>query len=67
MVLMIVSSKISALFTIFSQGQIEDFTRLIVKVKDSKSSFELLFNKYSKLKAELFSIEKKNPRSREKS
>ena len=43
----------------FSQGQIEDFTRLIVKVKDSKSSFELLFNKYSKLKAELFSIEKR--------
>ena len=43
----------------FSQGQIEDFNRLIVKVKDSKSSFELLFNKYSKLKAELFSIEKR--------
>ncbi|MDE7412642.1 MAG: DNA sulfur modification protein DndD [Muribaculaceae bacterium] len=43
----------------FSQGQIEDFTRLIVKVKDSKSSFELLFNRYSKLKAELFSIEKR--------
>lgn len=43
----------------FSQGQIEDFTRLIVKVKDSKSSFELLFNQYSKLKAELFSIEKR--------
>ena len=43
----------------FSQGHIEDFTRLIVKVKDSKSSFELLFNKYSKLKAELFSIEKR--------
>ena len=43
----------------FSQGQIEDFTRLIVKVKDSKSSFELLFNKYSKLKAEQFSIEKR--------
>lgn len=43
----------------FNQGQIEDFTRLIVKVKDSKSSFELLFNKYSKLKAELFSIEKR--------
>lgn len=43
----------------FSQGQIEDFTRLIVKVKDCKSSFELLFNKYSKLKAEQFSIEKR--------
>lgn len=43
----------------FSQGQIEDFTRLIVKVKDGKSSFELLFNKYSKLKAEQFSIEKR--------
>ena len=43
----------------FSQGQIEDFTSLIVKVKNSKSSFELLFNKYSKLKAELFSIEKR--------
>lgn len=43
----------------FSQGQIEDFTRLIVKVKDSKTSFELLFNKYSKLKAEQFSIEKR--------
>ena len=43
----------------FSQGQIEDFTLLIVKVKDSKSSFELLFNKYSKLKDELFSIEKR--------
>ena len=49
----------------FSQGQTEEFVRLIVKIKDSKSSFESLFSKYTKLKAELFSIEK-NIREAEK-
>lgn len=42
----------------FSQGQTEEFMRLIVKIKDSKSSFESLLNKYTKFKAELFTIEK---------
>lgn len=49
----------------FSQGQTEEFTRLIMKIKNSKSSFETLFNQYTKLKAELFTIEK-NIREAEK-
>lgn len=49
----------------FSQGQTEEFTRLIMKIKNSKSSFETLLNKYTKLKAELFTIEK-NIREAEK-
>ena len=31
----------------FSQGQTEEFTRLIMKIKNSKSSFETLLNKYT--------------------
>ena len=42
----------------FSQGQTEEFMRLIMKIKDGKSSFESLLNKYTKLKAELYTIEK---------
>ena len=42
----------------FSQGQTEEFMRLIMKIKDRKSSFEILLNKYTKLKAELYTIEK---------
>lgn len=49
----------------FSQGQTEEFMRIIMKIKESKSSFESLFNKYTKLKAELFTIEK-NIREAEK-
>lgn len=49
----------------FSQGQTEEFTHLIMKIKNSKSSFEILLNKYTKLKAELFTIEK-NIREAEK-
>lgn len=49
----------------FSNGQAEEITRLIVKVKESKSSFENLLNRYNKIRAELFSIEK-NIREAEK-
>lgn len=42
----------------FSQGQTEEFMHLIMKIKDGKSSFESLLNKYTKLKAELYTIEK---------
>ena len=42
----------------FSQGQSEEFMRLIMKIKEEKSSFESLLNKYTKLKAELYAIEK---------
>ncbi len=49
----------------FSQGQVEEFMRIIVKIKDSKSSFESLINKYNKAKAELYTIEK-NIREAEK-
>lgn len=42
----------------FSQGQIEEFMHIITKIKDSKSSFENLINKYTKAKAELYTIEK---------
>lgn len=49
----------------FSQGQIEEFMHIITKIKDSKSSFENLINKYTKAKAELYTIEK-NIREAEK-
>lgn len=49
----------------FSQGQVEEFMRIIVKIKESKSSFENLINKYTKAKAELYTIEK-NIREAEK-
>lgn len=49
----------------FSQGQVEEFMRIIVKIKDSKSSFKNLINKYTKAKAELYTIEK-NIREAEK-
>ena len=42
----------------FSQGQSEEFRRLIMKIKEGKSSFETLLNKHTKLKAELYTIEK---------
>lgn len=42
----------------FSHGQTEEFMRLIMKIKDGQSSFESLLNKYTKLKAELYTIEK---------
>lgn len=43
----------------FTDIQYDDFMTLISKIKESRSSFEILSNKYSKAKAELFSIEKK--------
>ena len=43
----------------FSDLQYDDFLNLIAKTKESKSAFEALFNKYSKAKAELYSIEKR--------
>ena len=43
----------------FTDIQFDDFLSLITKVKDSKSLFEELSNKYSKAKAELYSIERK--------
>ena len=49
----------------FSQGQVEEFMHLIAKIKDSKSSFENLINKYTKAKSELYTIEK-NIREAEK-
>ncbi|MDD6131805.1 MAG: DNA sulfur modification protein DndD [Bacteroidales bacterium] len=49
----------------FSQGQIEEFKRIIVRIKESKSSFENLFYNYTKAKAELYTIEK-NIREAEK-
>lgn len=49
----------------FSQGQVEEFMRIIVRIKESKSSFENLINKYTKAKAELYTIEK-NIREAEK-
>ena len=39
------------------EGQVEEFMRIIVKIKDNKSSFENLINKYTKAKAELYTIE----------
>lgn len=49
----------------FSQGQVEEFMRIIMKIKNSKSSFESLINTYTKTKAELYTIEK-NLREAEK-
>ena len=43
----------------FTDLQYDDFLGLITKIKECKTSFESLFNKYSKAKAELYSIEKK--------
>lgn len=43
----------------FTDIQFDDFLSLISKVKESKSLFEELSNKYSKAKAELYSIERK--------
>lgn len=43
----------------FTDIQYDDFLGLVTKIKDSKTTFESLFNKYSKAKAELYSIEKK--------
>ena len=43
----------------FTDIQLDDFLSLISKVKESKSLFEELSNKYSKAKAELYSIERK--------
>lgn len=42
----------------FTDIQTNDFGDLITKIKESKRSFEVLYNRYSKAKAELFSIEK---------
>lgn len=38
--------------------QYNDFLNLLARLKESKSSFEELFNKYSRAKAELFSIDR---------
>ena len=43
----------------FTDLQHDDFFGLVSKIKECKTSFESLFNKYSKAKAELYSIEKK--------
>ena len=43
----------------FTELQNDDFTNLILKLKECKSSFESLATKYSKAKAELYSIDKK--------
>ncbi|MCR5407591.1 MAG: DNA sulfur modification protein DndD [Bacteroidales bacterium] len=42
----------------FSDLQYDDFLGLLENIKSSKTTFESIFNKYSKAKAELFSIEK---------
>lgn len=43
----------------FTDIQFDDFLSLMTKVKESKSLFEELSNKYLKAKAELYSIERK--------
>ena len=43
----------------FTDIQYDDFFFLVSKIKESQSLFETLYNKYSKSKAELYSIEKK--------
>ena len=43
----------------FTDIQYDDFLNLVSKIKESQSLFESLSNKYSKAKAELYSIEKK--------
>ena len=49
----------------FSHGQVEEFMHIIAKIKSSKSSFEILMNKYTKAKSELYTIER-NIREAEK-
>ena len=43
----------------FTDIQHDDFLSLVAKIKDCKSSFEAVSNKYTKAKAELYSIDKK--------
>lgn len=43
----------------FSELQYDDFFALVARIKESKSAFESLSTKFSKAKAELYSIEKK--------
>ena len=43
----------------FTDMQYDDFLALVAKIKDSQSLFESLSNRYSKARAELYSIEKK--------
>lgn len=43
----------------FTDLQYNEFSDLITRLKESKTSFEELSNKYSRAKAELFSIERK--------
>lgn len=43
----------------FTDIQYDDFLTLVSRIKESQSLFETLSNKYSKAKAELYSIEKK--------
>lgn len=42
----------------FSDIQTNDFNELIAKIKECKHTFETLYTRYSKAKAELFSIDK---------
>lgn len=42
----------------FSDIQTNSFGEFVTKIKDCKRSFETLYNRYSKAKAELFTIEK---------
>lgn len=43
----------------FTDIQYDDFLALVSKIKESQLSFETLYTKYSKAKAELYSIERK--------
>lgn len=43
----------------FSEMEVNDFSQLIYRIKESKISFDTLNNEYSKARAELYSIEKK--------
>lgn len=43
----------------FSEIQYNEFQDLLRNIKDCKSQFETLYNRYSKAKAELYSIERK--------
>ena len=49
----------------FSLGQVEELMHIIAKIKNIKSSFENLINKYTKAKSELYTIER-NIREAEK-
>lgn len=42
----------------FAPTTIDSFTALVTKLKDSKSTFENLYNTYNKFKAELFKVER---------